>query len=303
MDQLIVDYETKFKVGNAGIYRTVKNSLWKFRPNKKLRFSDIDFRFLSNYETHLYKNNLTGNGISLYMRTIRATYNKAIKFNVTDPSFYPFSNQSNPNGYKISELETDTQKRAISLTEIRIIEITETLPLTSLHDAKQYFLFSFYTRGMNFTDMSNLKQSNIQGNRINYTRAKTRHKQRFVVEIMKPVKDILSYFETHPEKGNYLLPVLNDKVYKTPKQQKTRIQTVLKLVNRKLKDLAELAGIEAGLTTYVARHSWATIQKEMGTPTAAIGDGLGHTNSETTERYLRKFENTYLDDINRKLLE
>lgn len=301
LDSLVKSLEQKNKIGNAGIYKTVRNSLWKFKPIQGLRFTDIDLKFLEAYETYLIGEKLKGNGIALYMRTLRSAYNKAIAAEITSHDLYPFNNQLNPNGYKISELETATRKRAISLNTIRLIENKETKPLSAIHDAKFYFLFSFYTRGMNFTDMAYLMKDNISQNRITYTRAKTRHKQKFTIEILPPVKEILNYFSKHPETGNYLLPVLNDDKYKTPKQKKARIQTVLKQVNRKLKDLATELDIDP-LTTYVARHSWATIQKHLGSPIAAISEGMGHSDESTTAIYLKNFEDNYLDELNRKLL-
>ncbi|WP_372773482.1 site-specific integrase [Mangrovibacterium sp.] len=300
-DQLIKGLEKKNKIGNAGIYKTVKNSLWNFKPVSGLRFTDIDLSFLEDYETHLTQKGMKGNGMVLYMRTLRATYNKAIAADITPADLYPFHNNTKPNGYKISALETVTRKRAVSLDTIRLVENAETKPLSSLHDARLYFLFSFYTRGMNFTDMAYLTKDNLSGNRIIYSRIKTRNKQRFSIEIMEPVSDMLKYFSKHPYAGNYLLPILNDKIYKTPKEQKERIKTVLRQTNRKLKDLSNELGIEP-LTTYVARHSWATIQKQLGSPVAAISEGMGHTNEKTTTIYLKSFEDSYLDEMNRKLL-
>ncbi|WP_167618202.1 site-specific integrase [Maribellus sediminis] len=301
-DNLVKSLEQKNKIGNSGIYKTVRNSLWKYKPVMRLRFTDIDLKFLEDYESYLIREKLKGNGIALYMRTLRSAYNKAIAADITSSDLYPFNNQLNPKGFKISDLETATKKRAISLNTIRSIENKQTKPLSSIHDAKLYFLFSFYTRGMNFSDMAELTKDNIIQNRIIYTRAKTRHKQKFTIEILEPVQKILDYFSKHPEIGNYLLPILNDEIYKTPKQKKTRIQTVLKQVNRRLKDLAGELKIEP-LTTYVARHSWATIQKQLGAPISAISEGMGHSDESTTTIYLKNFEDNYLDELNRKLLK
>lgn len=301
-DGIIEKLEKNGKLGNASVYSTVKNSLQSFKNIPSLRFSDIDLRFLENYEAYLHKKGLKGTGKSLYMRTLRSAYNRAIAKEITDPSFYPFRNREYPRGYKISDLETATIKRALARDQIRKIETFETKPLTALHDAKCYFLFSFFTRGMNFTDMAALKAENISNNRINYLRAKTRYKQKFSILILPPVKDILEYFETHPEKGNYLLPILNDTVYRTPQQKRTRIQTVLKQCNRKLKLLNKPLEIDTPITTYCARHSWATILKREGVPIAAISEGMGHETEETTTIYLGSFDNDVLDDYDKLLL-
>jgi site-specific recombinase XerD len=302
-EKLIDQFSLNRKPGNASIYNTVKNSLFKFKKSKQLKFSDITLNFLQNYESFLCEEGLTGNGMSLYMRTLRATCNSAIRLKVADVRLYPFHNLQNPNGYKLSELETATIKRAIKLTDIHAIENIETKPYSMKHDAKQYFLFSFYTRGMNFKDMALLKPENCQNGRISYTRAKTRNRKMFTMEIMAPVQSIIDYFSLHPFKANYLLPILDDKRHPTEKQKMTRVQSLLKKVNRDLKLIGADAKINIPLTTYVARHSWATIMKNTGIPTAVISEGMGHPDEKTTQIYLENFENSVLDDANRKLLE
>lgn len=117
-DDVIGDLEQNGKAGNASIYKTAKNSLKDFKPNSKLRFSDIDITLLRKYEQHLFKKEVTGNAISTYMRTLRALYNKAVGEEVADRLLYPFKNSFNPSGYQISNLETVPVKRAISFDEI-----------------------------------------------------------------------------------------------------------------------------------------------------------------------------------------
>lgn len=302
-EQLVKQFTDNKKLGNASVYKTVKNSLFKFKRTNQLHFSDITLTFLHKYESFLFSEGLKGNGISLYMRTLRAAYNKAIAQKVVDIRLYPFNNLTNPNGYKISDLETATIKRAIKQSDIRDIEMIETIPYSAKHDSKLYFLLSFYCRGINFTDMAYLKPENLQSGRIVYTRAKTRNRKVFSVEIMQPVKEIIEYFDRHPFKSKYLLPILDDTRFITDQQKRTRIQTMLKKVNGDLKYLGGEAKIKTPLTTYVARHSWATIMRNKGTSDAVISEGLGHEDEKTTKIYLDNFGNSVLDEANRKLLE
>jgi len=303
-DKLIEQFAKNKKHGNESIYTTVRNSLQKFKKTNQLKFSDITLAFLQKYELYLSEEGLTGNGISLYMRTLRAAYNKAIALKIADVRLYPFHNLQNPNGYQISVLEQSTIKRAITLKDIREIEQIVCRPYSMKYDAKQYFLFSFYMRGMNFKDMALLKVENFYNGRIYYTRAKTRNKKTFSIEVIPPIKVILDYFALHAMKAdNYILPILDDKRHPTEKQKRTRIQSLLKKVNRDLKLIGGEAEISMPLTTYVARHSWATIMKNSGISTAVISEGLGHPDEKTTQIYLENFENSVLDEANRKLLE
>ena len=302
-EDYISDLEQKGSASTASIYTTVKNSLKKYRPNKNLRFSDIDLIFLRKYEQYLIGKGMVGNGISVYMRTLRALYNRAIGEEVADRNLYPFKNTFNPNGYQISELETNTSKRAITIEEIKKIIEFETKELTAIHDAKMYFIFSFLARGMNFTDMAYLNEKNIINNRIYYTRAKTRGKQSTSIEILPHMQDVLNYFKIHPSKGDYLFPILDSKRHRTKQQQRDRIKTVLRRVNRKLKDIGVALDIEIPLSTYVTRHSWATIQKHQGESEALISQGLMHNNVQTTQIYLKSFEDSALDEMNKRLAD
>jgi site-specific recombinase XerD len=302
-DKLIAQFSKNKKHGNESIYTTVRNSLQKFKKSNQLKFSDITLAFLQKYELYLSEEGLTGNGMSLYMRTLRAAYNKAIALKIADIRLYPFHNLQNPSGYQISVLEQSTIKRAITLQDIREIEQIVCRPYSMKCDAKQYFLFSFYTRGMNFKDMALLKVQNYYNGRIYYTRAKTRNRKTFSIEVISPIKAIIDYFALHPTKAdNYLLAILDDKRHPTEKQKMTRVQSLLKKVNRDLKLIGSEAKISMPLTTYVARHSWATIMKNCGISTAVISEGLGHPDEKTTQIYLENFENSVLDDANRKLL-
>jgi len=72
----------------------------------------------------------------------------------------------------------------------------------------------------------------------------------------------------------------------------------MRLTNKKLKRIGEMLNLNVPLTTYVSRHSWATIAKRSGIPTAIISEGLGHETERTTQIYLDSFENQILDDAN-----
>ena len=85
-------------------------------------------------------------------------------------------------------------------------------------------------------------------------------------------------------------------------QKKNRVHKVLAKVNRELKVLASELEIEADMTTYVARHSFATILKNSGVNISLISEMLGHTDLKTTQIYLDSFENTQMEAAMSNLL-
>ena len=77
---------------------------------------------------------------------------------------------------------------------------------------------------------------------------------------------------------------------------------MLRKVNEDLKEIAKLCNIDEELSTYVARHSFATILKKSGQSIAVISETMGHDSEKTTKIYLESFENTVLDDACRHIL-
>ena len=169
-----------------------------------------------------------------------------------------------------------------------------------LVEALNYFLFSIYTRGMNFMDMMLLKWSDIQDERIYYTRSKT--KGQFNIDINIKVREILDYYKSQNRSSKYVFPILlKDDL--TPVQIFNRKHKVLGRYNSKLKEIGKLAKIDKELTSYVARHSFATLLKHSGTSIDKISEMMGHSSVEITMSYLKDFESEVLDKENQKLLD
>lgn len=280
-------------VGNAEVYLGTRNTLDKFHKKKSLNFTDVNYRFLILFEEHLRKKGNLNNSISIHMRTIRALFNRAIKEEVCSPSVYPFK------VYIVSRLKNETSKLAISREDIMKIDRYQPTPHTKEELSKHIFMFSFYTMGMNYCDVVQLKHENIHNGRINYVRSKTG--KRFSIKILPPVWVIINYYINIIGHKGYIFPVL-DESYQSPQEIRSRIKSGLKRLNGHLKIIGKETGIQKKLTSYVARHSWATLMKNSGVSTAVISEGLGHSSEDTTQIYLDSFENKVLDDANEFLL-
>ena len=123
----------------------------------------------------------------------------------------------------------------------------------------------------------------------------------FSIKVLAPVKEILDFYKKHNRKSEYIFPIL-DKSYKTEKSIRQRIKSGQKKFNAHLKLIAEQVGIEERLTSYVARHSWATIMKRDGISTSMIFEMMGHSTEKVTQSYLDSFENDAMDKANELLL-
>ena len=285
-------------INYSNTFKSTKNVIFKYCNNKELRFSDIDYNFLIGLENLFHLKGIKLNTINVYFRTLRTIFNSAIKCKLCKEENYPFLSRNNPNGYSFSKLKQETQKRAITIEQMRLIKDFQAKEGTLMFHSKNYFMFSFYCMGMNFNDIAKLKWANINNGRIEYVRSKTGGL--FSIKVNNEIKGILTYYK-NIKQTEFVFPILKPE-FSNPEQQFNRIKKTLKAMNDNLGLIAESTGIDFTITSYVARHSWATIQKNKGTSIPIIGEGLGHKTEAQTSTYLKKFENSVLDEVNKDLL-
>lgn len=292
-EEIISELKLAGRMGNARLYNETYKSVKRFSSAKKLRFIDINNTFLNKYEAWLRSRGGADGGISIKQRTLRALYNKAIERNIIKETNHPFKT------YKISKLKGRGIKKALSFEEVNRIIHFDVKKNIHLRDARNYFVFSFYTRGMNFADMMVLEWDDIDTKNITYIRNKT--KGRFVISILPPVQEIVDYYKEHSLATKYVFPILL-KNGLTPNQIEHRKKKTLAKYNRDLKEIANLCSIKKPLTSYVARHSFANCLKQKGVATDIIGESLGHKDITTTQVYLKELGNNVLDEAAALLL-
>ncbi len=286
-DKVIEEFKEANRVSYASSMTDMLRAVKRFKRGADIKFEQIDYTFLKGFETfHLSKGNSI-NSLGVYMRNLRAIYNRAIKEGNVKREFYPFDN------YSIKREKT--KKRAVRKEVIQKIETVELPYGQRVWHAKNYFLFSFYGMGMNFIDMAFLKISNITNSRLEYKRNKT--KKIYNMLITERMWEILDQYIDDKEDDDYIFPII--KKTGNPTQLYREMEDKRRIYNKKLKEIAKLCKIEENLTSYVSRHSWATIGKRAGVPIAVISEGLGHSNLEITEVYLDCFDKEVLDDYNK----
>lgn len=294
--ELIEEYRVNNKCGNRLIYKSSYNSLEVFTNDKlDIPFSAIDITWLNKYERWLRSKGNEETTMSLMFRTLRSTYNKAIKAKCARKSEYPFDE------FKINKFDVSTQKRAIAKTEV--LKFTKDVrPIGKrqyIQLSKDIFMFSYLCGGINFTDIANLTKANIiEGKRLHYIRQKTG--KLIKIGLSEEAMKIIERYAT--ESKGYLFPILNANLHKTPLQKQNRIHKILGKVNINLKLIAAQLGVEGNLTTYVARHSFASVLKKSGVNIALISEALGHSDIATTQIYLDSFDNEQIDAAMKNLL-
>ena len=293
IESKIADLKESNRIGNADVYTNTLNQLKTFLKRKDITFSQIDLVFLNKFETFFRKRSSMDNTMSVHFRTLRAVFNSAIAEGYAKKDSYPFDK------YKISErFSTKTKKRAITKNEVHKVGKLIIDDNPSALEAQKYFMFSYYGQGINFIDIANLQWQNLINGRIYYRRAKTGQELSFALP--QPAIDIIEQFKN--EGTSYIFPILNDKIHISATQIKNRIRKVMTRVNKDLKAIGTRVGINSPLTTYVARHSFATALKRSGVSTAVISESMGHQTEAVTQTYLKSFENSIIDEAMKNLL-
>ncbi len=286
MSEIITQLKQMEKQRTSETYRATLKSFMQFRGNKDLLLSEINSDLMLMYEAYLRNRGITRNSSSFYMRILRAVYNRAAEKGLTQQRF-PFKH--------IYTGIDKTVKRAISLKAIKQIKHLDLSQNPTLDFARDMFLFSFYTRGMSFVDMAYLKKKDLANGILTYRRRKTG--QQLFIKWEKPMQEIVAKYNT--KDNNYLLPIIKVPGLNERKQYKN----TLRWVNNKLKEIAQLILLHAPLSTYVARHTWASIAKSKHIPISIISEGMGHDSETTTQIYLSSLDTSAVDKANKLLLK
>lgn len=282
LDKRILVKRELGRIGIVSAYQSTRSSLEKYWGCEDAKISDITPQFVSGYEQFLLRNGVTTNTAAYYLRNLRTIYNYAIEMGCETTSINPFRNvTTNP---------CKTVKRALSRQKLLQMAMADFSNRPTVEIARDAFLFSFYTRGMSMVDIINLTHANITDGVLTYTRHKTG--QVLSVLLTDRLKELLDKYKND---SPYLFPFMHGE---TPEQKYQAYRLALRRINNGLKIVAKELKMETNLTTYVARHSWATQAKEHGASLAVISEGLGHTSEKTTAIYLKQFDRSVIDRIN-----
>lgn len=272
------------KVGMASAYKSTRSSLAKFLHCSDVRMSKVDLGFIRRYEDFLYCNGAATNTVSYYLRNLRSLYNQAVVDGYRPCGEYPFT--------RVQTRPAKTVKRALSRKDMRILANLKLENNQELEFARDLYLFSFYAQGMAFVDIVLLKKADICNGVLTYSRHKS--KQPIRMDVTPQMQGMIDKYKTENE---YIFPIINGEYFSGYKQYRL----ALSRANRHLKKIAVMADIKVPLTTYTARHTWATLARDYGAPISVISAGLGHTSEEMTRVYLKDFDVSLLDQINSKV--
>ncbi len=288
-DEQIKEIRAERRFGTAGNYQCTRQSFSRFLKGRELSFQEITVELIKAYEQWLKANGIVRNTISFYMRTLRALCNKASEKYYFSPAAL-FDN--------VYTGVDKTRKRAMDEDVIMQILRLDLSCYPALQYARDIFLFSFYTRGMAYVDIAYLKKSDIRNGIIHYTRRKTG--KLLFVRVEACMQVIIERYASLARHSEYVFPI----IHRTEQNQAYKeYRNSLCYYNKLLKRLSEGLGYPSSyLSSYVARHSWATIARNRNVPLSVISAGMGHGSEVTTQIYLASLDTTIVDEANFNIL-
>lgn len=273
-------------IGTASSYECSLASIKKVMGKTRLSFSDITVEFLKSYHDKMIKAGNSETTIGIYMRCLRTLYNIAIETGLVKQESYPFGRRR----YEIPR-GIAKEKKALKMSDLQKLFEYKTFEGTVDQWALDMWRFSYLCNGINLKDIAHLTFNNISSERIIFTRAKTKGRSnKQVVAIITPeVQEIIDRWSSKQKSSeNYVFEILTSD--SSPEQQFRKVQQAIKTINKYVKRIATEVGIEKHVTTYTARHSFATVLKLSNAPLPFISESLGHHSQKTTESYLDNFE-------------
>lgn len=284
-DAQIARLEANDQWGTATSYRTACNTLYRFRAN--IRLEDTDQQFLEKFEKWALSEGLSITSVGIYIRALRAIINIAMDSGAFRKEAYPFGIRKYviPAGKNI--------KKALTIDQIKKIFDYHTSPGSPFEMAKDFWIFTYLCNGINMMDIARLKGRDIEPGSIRFIREKTKRTKKGDPMIITAarnshINEIVRKWakeDALPEEFVFSIIEVDD----TAKAARAKIQQFTKVVNKWMKKIGENLGFDLALTTYVARHSFATILLRSGAPITFASQSLGHSSVITTEKYFAGF--------------
>lgn len=289
-DNYIKELRGEDRINTAICYECTKKSLLKFLKKSrksKLTFMEVSVDFLKSYEKWMIVQGNSTTTISIYIRSLRTIVNMAIDKGLLERQYYPFGKR------KYTVPASKNIKKALTLEEIK--SVVEYSPSTKTEAwARDFWILSYLCNGINIKDLALLKNKNVEEGQIVFYRAKTKNTDRanqkvISIALLPQAKEIVERYRSNSkEPENYVFDIISKS--DNGVVQRRKIQQAVKQINKYMKRIGDALEITKPITTYTARHSFATVLKRSGASIEFISESLGHKNVQTTENYLDSFE-------------
>jgi integrase/recombinase XerD len=300
----IDQFNKQERTGTAVNYKDSIKSLLGYHnsrssKSKTLLFSDISADWLEGYEKYMLNKGRSQTTVGIYLRPLRAIFNTAISEKSTTIETYPFGKR------KYTIPAPKATKKALNHEQLG--KLFNGIPQTTEQEqAKDFWFFSYACNGMNIKDIANLKFKDISGEMLTFKRAKTSNTNKSQAAVKVAMNDftanvIEKYGNPNHNPDNLIFKILDPA--KDHESNHRKLKNFIRFVNQHFKNYAESLGIEGEISTYWARHSYATNAIRKGASMEFVGNALGHSNLKTTMGYFGGFEDDKIKEISKQLMD
>lgn len=293
---IIEDFRENERWGSAHIYQSALNAFIAFCGDPKFKLKDLSPVALKQFEQYLRQRNCSWNTVATYMRSLRSAYNRCV-----DDRSVPYVPRLF--GHVHTGARTNV-KRALPASDLKRLlawiedEGEADAEAADLKKTAVLFALMFLLRGLPFVDLAFLRKADVCGNMLVYRRRKT---GRMLTVFLPPeALRLIAKIENTDRNSPYLFPILS--IWKNQEAAYREYQSALRLFNYKLAKLSEHLGIHSHLSTYAARHSWATLAYHCEIHPGIISEAMGHSSIAVTETYLKPFQDERIDEANRQII-
>lgn len=304
-NERINDYKKQNRISTADSYRCSQNSLKSFVENQHKNYSnltllDIDTTWLQSFEKYMIDRGRSVSTVGIYLRPLRAIFNKAIQEGEIEKEVYPFGKRN----YQIPTAKN--VKKALTKQQMKLL--FQAKPSNKEQQkAKDFWFLSYNCNGMNIKDIAQLKYEDLRDGKIIFYRTKTlftsKTELKPVVVYLNPfIEAIIEAYSTQEKTdSNYIFDIIhgNDSAEK----RQTKIKNFTRFINQHLKKLCKANELPTNISTYWARHSFATLSVQKGASLEFMQESLGHKNITTTQTYFAGFDDDTKKDFAKGLMD
>lgn len=270
------------RVCNATLKKVVS-----FIGREKMCFSELTKGWLKSFEDAL-REELASNSVSTYLRMLQAVYNKAVYDGVAPLVPFLFK--------KVYKGRTPSRSRALEQIEFRAIAHAAKMSQSELAQTSDLFMLMFYLRGLPFVDLVYLRRSDLQGDRLTYRRHKTGKQMEVYVD--PRAMEIINRYRSVDMSSPYLFPFLTQ----SGKDEFLQYESALRHLNNQLKWLGSVLGLSIPLTSYCARHTWASFANYCDFDKKLISESMGHSSVQVTELYFKPHQVEEISRMNQQVI-
>lgn len=293
------------KLSTADTYNLSMKSFKAFELSKNknakgtLSLYEVTVDWLNEYEKYMIGNGKSLTTVGIYLRCLRAVFNTAIAEKDINKEFYPFGKRK----YKIPTVKN--KKKALSSEQLKEL-FNATTKNKEQEKAKDFWFFSYSCYGMNIKDIASIRNKDIKEGVLSFYRAKTINtsKERLTpitVHLTDYATEIINkYGKLSDDPNDFVFQILADS--QTPEAQRIKIKNFTRLINQHIKKVCEANELTV-VTSYWARHSFATNSIRKGASMEFIQESLGHEDQKTTMNYFAGFDDETKKEFAKKLME